>query len=36
MAFGYDVLRFTYRRVVDEPEAVAALVRTRLARTFDA
>lgn len=30
MALGYDVLRFTYRRVMDEPKAVAALVRARL------
>ena len=27
---GYEVLRFTYRRVVEEPEAVADLVRSRL------
>jgi len=33
MALGYDVLRFTYWKVVNEPEAVAALVRIRL---FDA
>lgn len=32
MALGYDVLRFTWRRIVDEPEEVAALVRQRLAR----
>jgi very-short-patch-repair endonuclease len=36
MALGYDVLRFTYWKVVNEPEAVAALVRARLTRTFDA
>jgi very-short-patch-repair endonuclease len=30
MELGYDVLRFTYRRVKDEPQAVAALVRQRL------
>lgn len=30
MAMGYDVLRFTYRRVRYEPAAVAALVRARL------
>jgi very-short-patch-repair endonuclease len=33
MALGYDVLRFTYRRVVDEPVDVAALVRKRLLDT---
>jgi very-short-patch-repair endonuclease len=32
MALGYDVLRFTYWRVVNEPEAVLALLRSRLAR----
>jgi Protein of unknown function (DUF559) len=33
MALDYDVLRFTYRRVVDEPEAVVALLRNRLKRS---
>jgi very-short-patch-repair endonuclease len=33
MAAGYDVLRFTYRRVVDEPEHVAAVIRARLDRS---
>ena len=33
MALGYDVLRFTYWRVVNEPTEVVALVRKRL---FDA
>ncbi|MQA74824.1 MAG: DUF559 domain-containing protein [Solirubrobacterales bacterium] len=32
MALGYDVLRFTYWRVVNEPTAVVALLRDRLAR----
>lgn len=32
MALGYDVLRFTWRRVTNEPTAVADLVRSRLAR----
>jgi very-short-patch-repair endonuclease len=32
MAAGYDVLRFTYRRVVHEPDAVAAALRARLNR----
>jgi very-short-patch-repair endonuclease len=36
MSCGYDVLRFTYKRVVDEPDAVVALVRARLTRAFDA
>jgi very-short-patch-repair endonuclease len=31
MALGYDVLRFTYARVVSEPARVAAIVRARLA-----
>jgi very-short-patch-repair endonuclease len=33
MALGYDVLRFTYWRVVNEPDEVAALLRYRLARS---
>jgi very-short-patch-repair endonuclease len=31
MERGFEVIRFTYRRVVNEPGAVAALVRRRLA-----
>ena len=31
LELGFEVLRFTYRRVADEPEAVARLVRHRLA-----
>jgi very-short-patch-repair endonuclease len=28
---GYDVVRFTYRQVLDEPERVARTLRTLLA-----
>jgi very-short-patch-repair endonuclease len=32
VGLGFQVLRFSYRRVVEEPQAVAALVRAELAR----
>ena len=32
MALGYEVVRFTYWKVTNEPEQVAALLRTRFAR----
>jgi very-short-patch-repair endonuclease len=35
IALGHDVLRFTYWRVLNEPSAVAALVRGRLNRPID-
>ena len=33
-ALGYEVLRFTWRQVVDEPDEVVAALRARLAPSF--